>query len=329
MMQSILKTTLSQNVAKAFGVTLLLTIAANVYAGEMVDKTIDTSSSPKVDIEHVNGKAEIRVWDKSQVRVTGELGERTEEFIFEQRGDVVVIHVEVERSSQSWYKKVKDGDDLTIYVPASSDLHYTAVNADVKASGITRAVDVEVVNGDVMLQDIAERVEVESVNGDIELKNVRGRLEVESVNGDLDVEHTGSESVSFTSVNGKVEVKTNSPDVTVETVNGRIDLALGDVDSLDIDTVNGRTFASLSINANGRVNANSVGGAMEFQFQPNVSAQFDIGAHAGGNIVNKISDVQAKKPKYGPSRSLRFINNGGAADVDISTVHGRIVLDQK
>ena len=63
--------------------------------------------------------------------------------------------------------------------------------------------------------------------------------------------------------------------------------------------------------------------------QPNVSAQFDIGAHAGGNIINKISDVQAKKPKYGPSRSLRFINNGGAADVEISTVHGRIVLDQK
>ena len=128
--------------AKVLLSTALFTIASAAFAGEKVDKTIDTSSSPKVDIEHINGKADIRVWDKSQVRVTGELGDQTEEFIFERRGDVVVIHVEVERNSKSWFNKGKDGDDLVIYIPSASDLHYTAVNADLTAEGITEAVDV-------------------------------------------------------------------------------------------------------------------------------------------------------------------------------------------
>ena len=319
----------ASNGAKAVLTTALLSIATAAFAGEKVDKTIDTSSSPKIDIEHIDGKADIRVWGKSQVRVTGELGDQTEEFIFEKRGDVVVIHVEVERRSKSWYQKSRDGDDLVIFVPAASDLHYTAVNADVNAEGITKAVDIEVVNGDVTLENIGERVEVESVNGDILLKNVRGRLEAGTVNGDIEATHEGSTPVSFTAVNGKLDIASSSPDLSIETVNGRIDLLLQSVDSLQINTVNGRTFAKLGLNANGSIKANSVGGAMEFIFQEGVSAQFDIETHAGGNIVNNISDEKAQKPKYGPGSWLRFIHNGGAANVDISTVHGRIEIDQK
>lgn len=320
---------LSPTLLKTIGLTVLLSAASQAMAGERVDKTIDTSASPKIDIEHVNGKAEIRVWDKSQVRVSGELGDRTDEFIFEQRGDVVVIHVEVKRNSKSWFKKGKDGDDLTIYIPTASDLHYTAVNADVSAKGVTKAADIEVVNGDVTLSDMGERIEVESVNGDIELNNVRGRLEVETVNGEIEASHTGTHPVVMTSVNGAIKLSTDSPDITVETVNGRIDLSLEEVDSLQIDTVNGRTFAELSLNPKGSVQASSVGGAMEFVFQKGVSAQFDLETHAGGTIVNNISDDKAKKPKYGPSRWLRFMHNGGASNVDISTVNGRIEVDEK
>ncbi|GEA08649.1 hypothetical protein KUL42_34100 [Alteromonas sp. KUL42] len=322
-------TMFSQHVTKSVGAALLLTFSLSALAGEQVDSTLDTSTSPKLDIEHVNGKADIRVWDKPQVRVTGELGDDTEEFVFEKRGDVVVIHVEVERHDRNWFKKSKDGDDLTIYVPASSDLHYTAVNADVNVEGITKAVDIEVVNGGVSVKNVGTKVEVESVNGDIELIDVNGHLEAEAVNGDIHVKHTGREEISVATVNGKVSVESNSPEVQVETVNGRIELKLQKIDALQINTVNGRTLANMTVNKNGSVKANSVGGTIELVFQKGVSAQFDIEAHAGGDIINKISDDSVKKAKYGPSSSLQFINNGGAANVDISTVHGRIVIEEK
>ncbi|TMP77136.1 hypothetical protein CWC05_20720, partial [Pseudoalteromonas ruthenica] len=57
-----------------------------------------------------------------------------------------------------------------------------------------------------------------------------------------------------------------------------------------------------------------------------VSTRFDIDAHSGGNIFNDLSEHQAKKAKYGPSRELEFILNGGQADVEIDTVSGRIEI---
>lgn len=328
-MNARLKNVLTAKAIAAISTVIALSLSSTVLAGEKVDKTIETSSSPKLDIEHVNGSADIKVWDKSQVRVVGELGDRTEEFIFEKRGDVVVIHVEVERKSKQRYGNNNDGDELTIYVPVGSDLHYSAVNADVTATGIQNAVDIEVVNGDVTIENSGSHIEVESVNGGIELLNVVGDLDVETVNGGVKVTHTGSNAISFTSVNGDLNVNTTSPEVAVETVNGRIALTLAAIDRLEIDTVNGKTTASMSLNDNGQVKANSVGGAMSLAFQQNVSAQFDIEAHAGGNIKNNISEDEVEKPKYGPSRWLRFIQNGGSANVDIATVHGRIEIDEK
>jgi hypothetical protein len=307
--------------------TLLLSTSA--HSGEKVDKTLDTSSSPKIDIQHVNGQADIRVWDKSQVRVTGELGDNTEEFTFEQRGDVVVVHVEVKRAKKGWWGKDNEGDELVIYVPANSDVDYSAVNADVRLEGVRNGVDIDVVNGDVSLNNVAQHIDVESVNGDLSLMSVEGRVNAETVNGEIALQHSGKEAISVASVNGRMKVETTSPDVSVESVNGRIELALSHIDMLRVTTVNGRIDANLVLNENGTVKASSVGGAMDFNFQKEVSAQFDIEAHAGGDIINKLSKDEVKEPKYGPSSWLRFTNNGGRGNVDISTVHGRIVLDQK
>ena len=297
-------------------------------AGEKVERLLDTSQSPKLDIEHVNGKAAIRGWDKSQVQVSGELGDNTEEFIFEQRGNVVIIHVEVEHKGNKWWNNNDNGDDLIIYVPKGSDVNYTAVSADVEVNNITNSANVEVVNGDVVLTNVSERTKVESVNGDITIDNVTGKLHVETVNGDVEASHTGDQAVTFESVNGDMDVSTTSPAVSVESVNGGIALALQKIDSLDATTVNGQMEVSLFLNENGSVKASSVGGAMEFTFQPNVSAQFDIETFAGGHIINEITNDEVKKPKYGPSRSLRFIHNNGNANVDLSTVNGKILIKE-
>lgn len=304
-------------------------LAFTAYAGEKIDRTLDVPNSVKIDIEHVNGDAQIKGWDKPQVHVTGELGDNTDEFVFEQRGNVIVIHVEVKRSGKHWWKNKDEGDDLVIFVPKSSDVNYTAINADVQINDIVQSVNVEVVNGDVELTDIGNRVKVESVNGDIALNNVKGKLDVETVNGDVEAVHSGKDGVSLVAVNGDLRLSTSSPEVAVETVNGGIDLTLEKIDSLSVTTVNGATNARLHLNDNGQLKASSVGGQLNFTLQPKVSAQFDIETHAGGKIINNISSDAVKKPKYGPSSWLRFINNGGSANVDISTVNGRITLDSQ
>tara|TARA_R110002153_G_scaffold127844_15_gene275730 strand:- start:7939 stop:8946 length:1008 start_codon:yes stop_codon:yes gene_type:complete len=331
-LRSFIMTIIRKSLASVLFHSVLLSstmLAFTAYAGQKIDRTLDVPNSVKIDIEHVNGDAEIRGWDKPQVHVTGELGDNTDEFIFEQRGNVIVIHVDVKRSGKHWWKNKDEGDDLVIFVPKSSDVNYTAINADVQINDIVQSVNVEVVNGDVELTDIGNRVKVESVNGDIALNNVKGKLDVETVNGDVEAVHSGREGVSFVAVNGDLRLSTSSPDVAVETVNGGIDLTLEKIDSLSVTTVNGATNARLHLTENGRLKASSVGGKLRFSFQPKVSAQFDIETHAGGKIINNVSSDAVKKPKYGPSSWLRFINNGGSANVDISTVNGRITLDSQ
>ncbi|MCU7554632.1 hypothetical protein OCL06_08470 [Alteromonas sp. ASW11-19] len=305
----------------------LLALSSAVVAGEKVDKTLQTSDAPFVEVEHMNGSADIIGWDKAEIRVTGELGEQTEEFIFEKNGNAVVIKVETRRRNRDWRDWAShDGDELTIYVPHGAQVTYETINADVTLTDLTHSVRTDVVNGDIRARSLAGRVKLEAVNGDITLEDVSGDINVETVNGDISGNHTGDSDARFDSVNGDIDVITSSPDVGVETVNGDIELTMQAVSELRIETVNGRVDASLTLNNNGDVRASSVGGSLNLAFQPNVSARFNIEAHAGGNIINDLTSDKMQKAKYGPSRWLKFANQGGDASVDISTVSGRVKL---
>ncbi len=305
----------------------LLALSSAAMAGEKVDKTLPTGDAPFVEIEHINGTAEIIGWDKAEVRVTGELGDQTEEFIFEKNGNAVEVKVETRRRNRDWRDwSSHDGDDLTIYVPHGAQVTYETINADVVLKDLTHSVRTDVVNGDISARSLSGRVKLEAVNGDITLRDVAGDIHVETVNGDISGNHSGDSDARFESVNGDIDVTTSSPDVGVETVNGDIELNMQAVSDLRIETVNGRVDASLTLNSNGDVRASSVGGSLNLAFQPGVSARFNIEAHAGGTISNDLTSDKMQKAKYGPSRWLKFASQGGDASVDISTVSGRVKL---
>ncbi len=311
----------------ALGIGMVLW-SCMVTAGQTVDQSLNTNDHPFVEIEHMNGKAVIKGWNKNEVRVMGELGEQTEEFEFTGSETEVTIEVEVKRHRNDWkWNSGSDGDDLTIHVPFGSKVSYTSINASVKVYEISGDTNVEVVNGNVDLYELSGKVAVESVNGDIELDEIDAQVSLESVNGDIRGKHIGSQEVLFESVNGDIKVESASTDVSVDTVNGDMNLSLKEIKQARFNTINGRVRASMHLRDNGDVDASSVGGRIELTFQKNVSARFDIEAHAGGSIDNKISSDRMMQAKYGPRRWLEFSHNGGSANVDISTVSGRVVLD--
>ena len=309
------------------GLTLAV-LCQSALAAESIERSATTSQNPQVEIEHINGKAEIIGWDKNEVKITGQVGRNTDEVIFEHHGNEVVFKVEMERRSRDWRDWGKnDGDDLTIYVPHSSRVHYSSINANVELRDLNNTVDVEVVNGNVESKNLQGRVSLEAVNGNIDVGEISGDVTIETVNGDIVGDHESAGDARFSSVNGNIKIRSSSPELWVESVNGNIKLAMQAVDELNIETVNGRVEADLSLNDNGDVRASSVGGSITLNFQSDVSARFDIEAHAGGRIINNISTDEMKKAKYGPRRWLEFVHNGGDGQVDISTVSGRITLN--
>ena len=307
----------------------LLCLSGLALATEKVNRSLDVSESPYVQIEHVNGSAKIIAWDKSEVKVTGSLGDRTDKFIFEKDNNEVLIKVKI-KNNNGWGNWGSDeGDDLEIFIPSQSKVYYSAVNADVDLTQIRGGARVETVNGSIDVKELAGRIRLESVNGRIKADSLEGDVKIETVNGTIESRSSKGKEDTYESVNGDIEVVSDSGDIRVETVNGDIDLQLGKVNQLNLDTVNGSIDAKLNLERNGEVEASSVGGSIRLYFQPNVSARFDIEGHAGGHISNNLSDDKMQKAKYGPSRWLKFAINDGSAKVNVSTVSGRIKLDKR
>lgn len=307
-----------------------MTLCGMAYAGERVDQTLEAASDGYVEIEHVNGFASVKGWSRNEVRVTGELGDRTEEFVFERDGNEVVIHVEVEKNRRGWNNwDGGDGDKLEIFVPENSRVSYTSTNAKVEVNEIFGGADITTVNGEIDAKELSGRVRLEAVNGDIEAKDLKGDIKIETVNGDIRDRSEYAKEAQYDSVNGDIEVTTNSSEIKAETVNGDIELNLSKVDQLSLSTVNGSIDARMELARQGDVRASSVGGSIDLRFQPDVSARFDIEGHAGGRISNNLTNDKVQKAKYGPSRWLEFSMNGGEAKVDVSTVSGRVRLDKR
>jgi DUF4097 and DUF4098 domain-containing protein YvlB len=306
-----------------------LCLSWTVLADEKIDRSLDVSKTPYVQIEHVNGSAKVIAWDKSEVKVTGTLGERTDKFIFEKDGNEVLIKVKV-KNNNGWGNWGSDkGDNLEIFIPRQSKVYYSAVNADVELAQVRGGAKVETVNGSIDVKELAGRIRLESVNGRIAADSLEGDVRISTVNGTIDSRSSKGKEDSYESVNGNIEVFSESGDINVETVNGDIELALGNVNQLNMDTVNGSIEAKLELEENGEIDASSVGGSIRLYLQSDVSARFDIEGHAGGKITNNLSADKEQKAKYGPNRWLKFSLNGGSAKVNVSTVSGRIRLDKK
>lgn len=316
--------------------TLLVLSSVSAQAKQSVDEKMAADPNGSVEIEHQNGRAKVIGWDKSEVSVVGELGDNTEEFQFERNGSSIVIHVKAKknRSWGNWGSNDGDnGDYLTIHVPKNSKVEYTSVNADVDVNNIHGGLSVTVVNGNMDIEDLSGRIRLQSVNGDIDADKLNGDLAIETVNGDIDgkqMNTQGSENeLKVSTVNGDIEMESNSTEVEAETVNGSIELNLQEVEELELNTVNGSIDVQMHLLADGSVDASSVGGTIELIFQKGVGARFDIEAHAGGSIKNKITDDKQKRAEHGPRRWLEFSTANPTASVEVSTVHGNIRLNTK
>jgi len=300
-------------------------LGSHVWAGEMVDRVLDIQPDSYIDIEHQDGLMQVKTWDKNQIRVVGELHEKAQGLIFELRGDKVRLEVDMPKSGHHSRKNVQ-GDQLEVYVPSAVMINYEAVNASFEGQGFKGGANIETVNGDVEIDGLTGRLDIETINGDVKARMLQGVVRMETVNGSIQDLDSKAEKASYKSVNGDIEADTQASELNAETVNGDMELSLGQTNELDLTAVNGSIDASLTLLPKGDVQVNTVGGSTKLAFQSDVSARFEIEAHAGGRIRNLLSSDEVRKAKYGPGRSLEFSHGGGDARVKVSTVHGRVTL---
>ncbi|MFC4701396.1 DUF4097 domain-containing protein [Glaciecola siphonariae] len=307
---------------------LILLLSGEALASQKVDETLEADLDSLIQIEHVSGSAKIIGWENAQVKVEGTLGDDTEEFIFERNGKSIEIRVEIKQKSSwgGWNSGSVDGDKLVIYVPKQSRVEYDTTNADVELENIEGGSDIEVVNGDIDAKGLSGRVQLESVNGDINAKAINGDVRVETVNGDIELEQVSGRTLKASSVNGGLQAVSSAEELYAETVNGDIEFTLQEISAVDAQTVNGSIELSMSLQSGAVVKAGSVGGSITLHLPKQTEAKFDIEAHAGGSIRNRLTADKPNKAEYGPRSWLSFNKGSPDATVDITTVHGTVVL---
>lgn len=298
------------------------------FAGDKIDKSIDVPSDGKIIIENPRGEVDIKSWDKAQFQVVGELDDLATGYTLKNKGNVTEFIVELPKSRRGWNNK-GDGSRLTIYMPKNSELDFTGVNVDVSVAKLYGGASITTVNGDIKANELEGRVQLETVNGDVDAYKLAGKLFFETVNGDIE-DRDSSGELRFNAVNGDIESNTAATEIRLENVNGEVDFTIQSLKDLRLNTVNGEIEVRMQeLQEGGRINLDSVSGSIDLYFPQDVNARFDIDAHAGGRIVNKLSNDKVQKAKYGPSKALEFTLNDGSADIEIDTVSGRITLKKQ
>ncbi|NKB37342.1 MAG: hypothetical protein GKR93_09260 [Gammaproteobacteria bacterium] len=305
---------------------LIVSLSSFLHADEKVNLSLEVAENANINIQDPHSQIEILSWEKNSMQISGEISDEASDFSFEKSGNGAIF--EVEYANQKNWKEILDAGSrsrLRIYVPINSFVEVSNITGAIKVSGVKGGTSVESISASVLIEQLADRIGVETINGNIESNNNHGRLDIETVNGNF-TDQSSSGELKVSTVQGNINSTSKFAMVEVEVVNGNLDLQLDKVDELAIDSVNGRVSASMSLNKKGDVTISNVNGKINLVFNKDVSAEFEIQTYVGGTIVNKLTEDKAKKEEFGPGRSLSFTTADGSAQVEVSTVGGKVSL---
>lgn len=260
----------------------------------------------EVRISNVAGKVVVTAWDRSEVEVTGAVGEKVERLEFGGGDNYTTIKVVLPSRVRNCHDEC-DGD-LRISVPRVA------------------RIDADTVSADVSVADAAGAVRVNSVSGEVALRTRSRDLEASSVSGDVEVVGNGADGrVEARSVSGDVRIQGVSAEVQVESVSGNVDVQRSKLTRLSMKSTSGDVAYAGGISGTGSFEFQTVSGDVKVALEGPRDATFDISTFSGG-IDNGFGPKARRTSEYAPGYELRFTEGKGAARIRINTLSGEVDL---
>ncbi|MEW6999668.1 DUF4097 domain-containing protein [Colwelliaceae bacterium BS250] len=307
------------------GLTFSLLCAFSLSA-KQVDQKLTVTASPQISIENLRGKVIILGTDKNEVWVSGNLDEKSTEFVFTEDDNKVLIQVKMpSRMNSSFWDNEDTETKLHVHVPSNSIVNFQGVSSDAVISNITNEVYIKTVSGNIQADGLSKRVELDSVSGDIKTKSLKGRINLNTVSGNIEDEQSTGR-ISYQAVSGDLDIISNAEEVYASVISGDLHIKLGNVNDATITSISGNVRAELDLADDGLLKMSTVSGDIKLSLQDDVNADFRIASNAGGRIINKLTDDKVVTAKYGPSSKLTTTTGTGSASVKASTVSGSIRL---
>jgi DUF4097 and DUF4098 domain-containing protein YvlB len=274
--------------------------AGTASAQTKVDERRPASPAGTVQIENPAGAIRVVGWDKPEVAVTGVLGVGAEGIEVSAKPDRVKVEVRARPDVKS---------EIEVRVPAASRVEVESVAASLGVTGVTGAVNAQTVSGGITAAGGAKETHAETVSGAIDLTGACPKVHAHSVSG-------------------QVAVKGASGEVDAATVSGLLTVTEGKFGSVKLGTVSGRLLFDADLAASGRLDANSVSGAVTLVLPASVSAEFSVTSFSG-QIHNELGPEAKSTSSFLPSKELKFSAGAGGARVTVQTLSGSVSLKKK
>ena len=283
---------------------IILGIAlAGAVTAEEVSRSMDASPDGHVHISNISGSVSVTGWSRNEVEVTGEIGPKVEELIFERSGDKITIKVKVPKKGGRGIES-----DLNVRIPEKSSLDVGTVSADIEVTSVRGEQKLEAVSGDIETDCDDADVSAGTVSGDVVIKGKGKDTETHSA-----------------SVSGDVDLYQLAGEVFAESVSGDLTIEDGSFDRASFNVVNGDIMFNSELRSGGKLKAETVNGEVSLQFAGKLSGQFDIDTF-NGDIDNCFGPKPRRTSKYAPGMELSFSEGDGDARVTVSTVNGDISI---
>ncbi len=263
-----------------------------------IDQTVAADKDGLVLVENIAGSIRIEAWDKSEIRITGTLGQDVEDLKVKAGGRKTLIEVVYPKHARN----INEGADLVIMAPRGSSLEAECISAPITVEGLTGGIDASNISGEILIKGKCQRIEAETISGDL---TVAG----------------GAPEVSVQSISGRVQAEGDEADVEAQSVSGDIELTFARFTALSVESVSGDADVRGALGKEGHFDFDLHSGDLTLTLPGNVSADFRVETFSG-DIENAFGGKVEKASKYAPGKSLEFTAGGGEARVRVNTFSG-------
>jgi DUF4097 and DUF4098 domain-containing protein YvlB len=276
-----------------------------VHAGRAIHELRNADPQGEIEIVNVSGTVEVDAWNRSEVEVSGTVGDNVERVDVTGAGNRTSIHV-LSRNVHSWNSDSEA--DLVIHVPAKSRVSATLVSADLKITGVL---------GDLKLQTVSG-----NVRGD-----AGGDVRATTVSGNVQLTAHAARAIEIRTISGDIHLMGGGGEVDLTTVSGTATIELADVTRARLKSISGDMSATLTLQPDGQMESESVSGNVNLTFANEPSAEFDVQSFSGD--IKNCFGPKPVESRYGPGSRLEFTNGEGHAHVRINTKSGDVKLCAK
>ncbi len=284
-------------------IVLALAVVVPAAAGQNVDETRPAARDGVVTISILAGSVKVEGWTRDEIHVTGTLEQGVERLEISAAGRRTRIETVLPDNCR------RCEADLVIQVPAGSRVEVKTVSAGIDASGLSGALDAH------------------TVSGGIRVSGSPSDLRAESVSGALDLD-TGRNAVDARSVSGRITLRSQAASLHASTVSGRLEVHAGDLERGSFGTVAGAVRVEAGVAPQGRIDVETVTGAVTLALPPGIAADFHV-ATFSGTVENAFGPAAELSRGVVPGTELAFSTGGGGGRISVETFSGPVSLQKR